>query len=282
MIDDRLPNLKGREIIDEYIRRGRTQADAREYLASASMQVPPPASSTSSTYTLGVAWSTYFANKARRRLWSLRFAYRAPSFFAAQMAQKNVRHPVGFLTFDDSLRADQLDGTQAKIQEDVEILYLTTHGSCSSRQYTAYLHGADWRPVQSGLGQRGPVVAGFDTCDLVDLSDPAWASPWQTSNIGPALRLILGFCSKADISEKPSQRGDGFAKEILAGVPFAEAWLRAVHTTSVHHQSCDYGIALALGDDPNDADHVLRNASLQAWPLPRSGSQIWLAWRCCH
>lgn len=209
----------------------------------------------------------------------LRTSYRAPSFFVERMAGANS--PVGFVRFDEGLTLDRLSGTTARIQEDVDIMYLSTHGRCSKGLYIAHLHANDWIPTKHGLGQRGPAIIVFDTCDLVDLTKPSWSN-WQGSMVGPALRLVLGFAGPADAGKKPSRRGDGFAREMLKGRPVAQAWLTAVHQTSISHADYDYGIAIALGDSPSDAQHVLDNVTLGNWPGPRKGGKSDVRWKFCH
>lgn len=234
-----------------------------------------------SKISIGAAWSTDFKHPLDRRIFfRLRHSYRAPDFFVARMVRGKSH--VGFVTFDEGFTLDRLSGTTAQIQEEVEIMYLSTHGSCTSGLYCAHLYANDWIPTQHGLGKTGPAIIVFDTCDLIDPNDPSWTNHWKGNNVGPALRLVLGFAGPADSGKKPSRRGDGFAREMLRGKPVAKGWLTAVHQTSISHQDNDHGIAIALGDSPSDAQHVLDNVTLGNWPGPRIGSKIEIAWKFCH
>lgn len=233
------------------------------------------------TVRIGAAWSTDFKHPLRRRIFfRLRYSYRAPDFFVARMVKASA--PVAFVAFDEGLTLDRLSGATTRIQEDVDIMYLSTHGSCTNGLYRAHLHANDWIPTQHGLGKKGPAIIVFDTCNLIDLKDPTWINHWRGNTVGPALRLVLGFAGPADSGKEPSRRGDGFAREMLRGRPVAQAWLRAVHQTSVSNEDIDCGIAIALGDSPSDAKHVLDHIGLGNWPGPRRGSQIDAAWRFCH
>lgn len=234
-----------------------------------------------SKFRIGAAWSTDFKHPLRRRLFfRLRYSYRAPDFFVARMVKAGA--PVAFVAFDEGLTLNRLSGTTAQIEDDVDIMYLSTHGSCTNGLYRAHLQANDWIPTQHGLGRNGPAIIVFDTCNLVDLKDRNWINHWRGSTVGPALRLVLGFAGPADAGRKPSRRGDGFAREMLKGRPVAQAWLTAVHQTSVSYEDIDHGIAIALGDSPSDAQHVLDNSCLGNWPGPRKGRQIDAAWRFCH
>ncbi len=236
------------------------------------------------TFKLGVGWCTRFTHPIKRKLWPSRLAsaYRAPCFFAAEMSQAARGHPIEFMTFDEELMVDQLDGSKARIQENSDVIYFSTHGGYSHGRYRVYLKRGEWFPTQVALGQKGPAIAVFDTCDLVDLSDANWSKEWQGSHIGPALRLVLGFASLASDCDGSSSRGARFAKHMIAGKPVVEAWLTAVHSTAFDHDTYDRGFAIALGDDPQDARDTLDNATLGLWPGPRTGPVIHIAWKLCH
>lgn len=276
MIDDSPPKPDWVKTLGPYI-RSTNNAAARQ--GNPLSLAPQP----SSTRTIAAGWSTYFTKMFRRHIyWSLRYAYRAPDFFVGAMAKPTASHTISFVSFDDDLTLDQLDGTKAKLQEKADIVYFSMHGSCSGGVYSAHLHAKDWLPTHTGLGQNGPVVIVFDTCDLVDLNNPNSLNQWKGNAVGPALRLVLGFAGQADVGKDPSRRGDGFATEMLAAKPISTAWLTSAHNTSVFHQNYDYAIAIALGDDLNDAQDVLDNASLSNWPQPRRGPTTEIVWKLCH
>src|SRR4051812_35613630 len=110
---------------------------------------------------IGLAWSTYFDRPWHKR-WlyrRLRFAYRAPSLFMA--ARVAAGDQIEFLTFDEMLTADDLDGTAATLAHSVDLLYLAAHGACPQGQFQAILQRRDWEPARSGLGDVRPVVAVF-------------------------------------------------------------------------------------------------------------------------
>jgi Family of unknown function (DUF6345) len=227
---------------------------------------------------VGVGWSTFFKRPWTRQLLypRLRYAYRAPSFFLTYAASVRA---VEFVRFDEALAVDDLDGTNTSLAESVDVLYLSGHGECGGGTYKAILHSGDW-PPSNGIGFTGPVVAVFDTCDLVDLNNPSWDTHWRSSTVGPALRLLLGFASVATVSQASSIRGDAFARNVEAGVPIAEAWLKAVHGTAP--LGADLGIAIAFGDDAADAASILHTARIDALPGPRAAVAPTLAYAVCH
>jgi hypothetical protein len=219
------------------------------------------------TTRLGVGWSTSFKRPWPRQVLyrQLRYAYRAPAFFAAEMVSQHAE--LAFMRFDDDLRVDDLDGTVGSLATSVDVLYLAAHGSARNGIYRASLHDDDWTPAEMGLGSEAPAVAVFDTCDLVDLGNPRWHAEWSKPSVGRALRLVLGFASQATVSPDTTRRGAAFARNLAVGIPLASAWLRAVHDTGF--AGLDVGIAIALGDDAADAERVLREATLDALPGPR-------------
>ncbi|WP_159425470.1 DUF6345 domain-containing protein [Streptomyces sp. fd1-xmd] len=218
---------------------------------------------------LGVGWSTHFDRPWPMRIFyrRLRYAYRAPSLFVERML--DTGSSIGFLRFDEELLAEDLDGTRTSLADAVDFLYLSTHGETKSADYKVVLHGADWSPAASGLGAGGPVVAVFDTCDLLDLSEVNWMDPWS-QGAGSVLRLILGFASPAAFDKSASLRGAAFAENLQAGIPIAQSWLIAVHQTSL--PDTDVGVAIAIGDDDDDADYILHHSTLDNPPAPRTGS----------
>lgn len=216
---------------------------------------------------LGVGWSTHFDRPWPVRILyrRLRYAYRAPSLFAEQMIGAGAT--ISFLRFDERLLAEDLDGTQMALADAVDFLYLSTHGENKSAAYKVALHGADWSPASSGIGAAGPVIAVFDTCDLVDFSDANWMDSWS-QGVGAALRLILGFAGPATVNQSASLRGLAFAENLQAGMPIAPSWLSAVQQTSL--PQTDRAVAIAIGDDDDDAEYILQQSTLSNPPPPRT------------
>lgn len=214
--------------------------------------------------SIAVGWVTYFERSgiARWRHPRLRYAYRAPAHFVERMVTRGAR--LASLSFDEHLDAEVLNARAP----DADLLYLVTHGGQGSAGYQTALTNGDWRLAGSHLGQKGPTVAVFDTCDLVDRSSRTWRDFWSSGTVGRRLRLVLGFSSQATVSPLTSRRGDAFAQLILAGRPFAEAWLSAA--TGTIWPALDHPIVIALGDDEDDARKVARTASLHDLPEPRT------------
>ncbi len=223
--------------------------------------------------TVGVAWATEFARPGldRLRYRRLRYAYRAPSFFAGSMLAGGCA--VRFVRFDEELQLEHLDGTAGRLTDDVDLLYVATHGYCSSG-YRVALRDADWAPCAGDFGASGPSVAVFDTCDLVNLNDPQWWQAW-VSAAGRSLRLLLGFASPATVAHVSTQRGRAFAERILSGDAVARSWLRAVKDTVF--PGLDVGIAVAFGDTAHDAEWALREMTLKDLPARRRGTSPVLA-----
>jgi len=228
---------------------------------------------------IGVAWSTHFPgggwlNKIRYR--RLRYSYRAPSFVAEGMtAGGNV---LSFLRFDEGLTLADLDGTTTALASAVDFFYVSSHGTCSSSQYKLILHSGEWPVSGADLGNLGPAVATFDTCDLVDLTDANWQAPWQTA--GLSLRLLLGFASPATVAENSTLRGREFTAKILAGDPIGPAWLQAVHQNG--YPNTDQAIALGFGDDQADADWALHDMTLADLRKPRQLDTPVIEVAVCH
>lgn len=216
--------------------------------------------------SVGACWCTHFSGVSGL-LWyrRLRYAYRAPAFFIDRMIGRGAG--IEFLRFDDKVSAADLDGASSQLATDVDILYVSSHGATDSSGYRVVLHSGEWRPVLGGLGHENPAVIVFDTCDLVDLSDPTWASLWEHSTVGKALRIVLGFSSPATVSQATSIRGLAFVDNLERGDTFADAWMGAIYST--RYQGTDIPVVLGFGDDQHDAHSALNNASLSAMPGPR-------------
>lgn len=215
----------------------------------------------------GAAWCTYFSGTLRGlKFRRLRYAYRAPSFFTDEWLRAG--QAIEFLRFDDNFETSSLDGSTDALAQTVDLLYVTSHGTNNSSGYRAILHGSDWKPALSGFGSERPTVVVFDTCDLLDGSDPAWSKPWEVSSVGLALRLVLGFSTPATIGQATSIRGRAFVQNLVAGHSFVDAWTGAVIPTS--YQGTDQPVAIAFGDSSADASSVLSSASLTSMPAPRT------------
>lgn len=229
--------------------------------------------------SLGIGWSSHFKRSGLQSLLyrKLRYAYRAPAFFAEGMLASGVN--VSFLRFDETLRTADLDGTKDRLADSVELFYCASHGEYKPSSYSLILHQANWKPCNTGLGKNKLAVAIFDTCDLIDLNDNGWPNPWITS-AGPNLRLLLGFASPATVATDSTARGKAFASKIIAGDPIGPAWLEAVHSTA--YAGADLGVAVGFGDDPGDADWALHTMTLADLPRPRTSSTPVIEVEACH
>jgi Family of unknown function (DUF6345) len=233
----------------------------------------------SNSLRLGVGWSTHFRRPGLRgRMYrKLRYTYRAPAFLAEAMIANG--HALGFMHFDEALPVDKLDGTVSSLAESVDLFYVSSHGQyTSASRYQLVLHANDWPVTGASLGNGGPSVAAFDTCDLIDLTDPAWKTPWLSP--GSSLRLLLGFASPATVAENSTRRGQTFAAEILADNPIGPSWLYAVHQTG--YAGTDIGVAVAFGDDSADADWALHDLKLTDLPALRSSTTPKIEVETCH
>ena len=221
------------------------------------------------TVSAGAGWCTHFSGTRRvLRHRRLRYAYRAPSFFADEWLRGGNR--IEFLRFDESVDACDFDGTQAALAEHVDVLYIATHGSNNAAGYRTILHGSDWEPALGGFGPNGPSVVIFDTCDLVSLSNRNWNVPWEVPTVGRALRLVLGFSTPATVGQATSVRGRGFVQNLLAGDTFVDAWMGCIVGTS--YQGTDQPVAIAFGDSATDARTVLVSARLNNIPGARGNT----------
>jgi hypothetical protein len=189
-------------------------------------------------------------------------------------------HPADFLLIDENLDVKDFNGVRAALQDSVDILYVCMHGKTAPGKYQAELYAADWQPFVTGIGNGpGPWIAVFDTCDLIDLSDPRLTGHAKWA-VGQSLRLLLGFASLATVDTGPSGRGKAFATNLAAGLPVADAWLQAVHSTGF--PGMDRAIAIAFGDNPSDARTVLSSATLASPAKARASATPAAAWKVCH
>jgi hypothetical protein len=216
--------------------------------------------------TIGIGWSTEFDRTGWDRLYyrRLRYAYRAPAFFTALMLAGGCQ--AKFVRFDEGLKAQDLDGTNDRIAETVDVLYIAAHGESPASGYRVALYSSYWTPSLDEFGATGPSVAVFDTCDLIDLRNAAWSAPW-VAKAGRTLRLLLGFASPATVAHDSTRRGQAFAESILSGAPIGPSWLQAVNGTG--YVGTDVGVAIGFGDDAADAGWALDQLTLADLPARR-------------
>jgi hypothetical protein len=216
------------------------------------------------TVRIGVAWATHFQRKPLQGYPRLRYGYRPASLFLQAMIEAG--EDAGWVGCDEQLVAGSLDPGGAAQQ--VDILYVSSHGGPGANGYEIALHAADWPLLGGGFGVDGPTVVVFDCCDLADVKAANWEQHWSTPLLGKALRLVLGFSTRASGSRKPAIRGTAFADE-LARQPITDAWCTAVHNSTV---TAEKPVAIALGDDRAEADAVLNTMTSGALYGPRTVS----------
>lgn len=219
---------------------------------------------------VGILWCGNFNRGLLNRLWvrNLRYAYRAPSLFVSKMIASGAAE-IAHYFFDETLSLSNLDGSTRSIQDEVDILYVSTHGQFTPNGYEALLETVNWSPSATGIGATRLKVAVFDTCHLIDGSQN-WQQHWQT-NLGPELRVLLGFDGLAAIDRGSATRGGAFAENLVKGQAFADAWLGAVKNTRISQHS--KAVAIGIGDDPTDAQFVLNTATLYNLPPARMTQQ---------
>jgi|ERR1700723_593346 len=220
---------------------------------------------------IGILWCGNFnrsglVNKINIR--PLRFAYRAPSLFLSRM--RAAGNDIRFLYCDEDLRLADLDGSARTLQNEVDILYITTHGSFAPAGYEAFLDTQNWSPGVTGIGSSKLSVALFDTCELID-GTQNWQTIWSSAKLGRNLRVLLGFDGLAAIDRGSAGRGAAFADNLVNGQTFADAWINAVRSTSSSQFS--KAVAIGIGDTQADAKSVLTTSTLNSPPGPRTGSQ---------
>jgi len=201
---------------------------------------------------------------------AIAYAYRPPSLFASQM--RAAGHEVHALICDEDLVASKLDGNPDRLQDGLEIFYVMTHGNFDRQGYQVELNSTQWRPPISGLAtlvSSTLSIAIFDTCHLID-STQNWQALWG-KNLGKSLRLILGFEGTVAIDQGAALRGGAFAKELLAGKSFADAWLLAADASIDYDPEYKLAVAIGIGDSAQDAQAILASASLASMPPARQG-----------
>jgi hypothetical protein len=223
--------------------------------------------------TIGILWCTYFDRGGKENL-KLRVeeAYRPPSLFARVMQKQN--HTIKLFCCDEQLEVTDLNGTTARLHDDVEILYVTTHGLFGQYGHEILLNANNW--LVNGLGQNNLSVAIFDTCSLIE-QNQAWKTAWTKAKPGNKLRLLLGFDGPAGIDRGLALRGKAFAENLTGGDTFADAWIKAVGATSVRpfwSRINMKAVAIGIGDSANEATKALNTMTLANMLGARSGQAI--------
>ena len=217
------------------------------------------------TVNVGVAWATHFQ---RKPLWGypkLRYGYRPASLFLQAMLEAG--RSSRWVGCDEQLTAVDLS-TGGSAQQ-VDILYVSSHGGPGASGFEVALYGTDWPVLGGSFGVDGPTVVVFDCCDLVDLTVPNWQQDWETAQLGRALRLILGFSTRASGARKAGVRGTAFADE-LAQQPITKAWFTAVHNSTM--TAGEKPVAIALGDDATEAAAIRDTMTISGLYAPRSAA----------
>ena len=222
---------------------------------------------------IGVLWCTVFKRRHWYRNLDLPDAYRPASLFASRMREDG--HEIEFLLCDELLKLSDLDGTKRTLADDVDLLYIVSHGELNSSQaprvnFEALLKDVNWEPGgNKGIGNGSLTAVVFDTCHLINTSKKSGSKVvWGAASLGPNLRLLLGFDGPAAIDHELAERGYAFADNLIGGKTFATAWLQAVNSTNPP----DYSRPVAIGiEDPAyTGQSVLDTASLSQIPSPRS------------
>lgn len=208
----------------------------------------------------GGSWCTHFRRRGLTTYGRLAWSYRAVGLCGSTLEQEGVSD-LRQLACDEAFDAANFDGSRGgQAADGLDLLYIAAHGELRRQVFTAVLHASEWEPSAGGLdGASGPRVAVFDACNLVDLSDAGWPTPWEAAT-RPRLRLVCGFASNATVGKGPTERGREFAALIAANHSVAGAWLRAVVAHSSWLQP-DTAVVLGFGADAADANAVL-DASL--------------------
>jgi hypothetical protein len=257
------------KIISKLIKDGQVITDQRDEKRQGTLR----SQKAEQEFDIGVLWCTFF------KRWlspTLEDAYRSPSLFASKMRDNG--HPVQFLMCDEKLQVSDLNGETRTLQDTVNLCYIMTHGEFKSGGYEAQLNEINWAPGGTGLAQSQQsklVVAVFDTCNLIDTkSIKNWQSVWSKAKVGPSLRLLLGFNGPAVIGRGAAKRGEAFARNLLDGMTFVNAWIRAVHDNNPDRSQYVNAVAIGIGDSSADAQSVLDSATVNKVPAARKGTQL--------
>src|SRR4029077_1854112 len=221
---------------------------------------------------IGILSCTFFEGSWWSGPANLPAAYRPPALFASAMRQAG--HRIEFLYCDEEFQLKNLDGSARRLQDSVDILYVMTHGEFTANSYRVVLNKEHWLPSVTGIGDQRLSVVIFDTCYLIDPAQD-WSKAWQ-AKIGPNLRLIHGFEGPAAIDNGTALRGSAFATGLVGGKTFADAWKDAVHSMVATRSQYSKGITIGIGDDEQDADDVLKTATLGNMKGPRSSATPYL------
>jgi uncharacterized protein DUF6345 len=225
---------------------------------------------------IGVTWCSIFKRPgvfAPISFRALKYAYRAPSLFASKMT--TAGYPVRSFACDEELRLAVFDGSVRTIHDEVDFLYFASHGRFEPTGCEAFLHLTDWLPLTTGVGKSKLKIIVFDTCEMIIGSRDRTAE-WSKVNMGPNVRMILGFDGSAASDQQRALRGLAFAEALLQGRTIAYSWIKAVRSTSTSQYS--RAVAIGLGDDDADAQSVLRSATLAAIPGVRTGNSLSFAY----
>jgi hypothetical protein len=217
---------------------------------------------------IGLLWCSFFHRNGSEPWFSrLHEAYRPPNLFASKM--RAAGHEVEFLNCDEELTL--ADVTPAAV-DNVDMLYVMSHGTFGASGYSVMLEAADWFPTIAGLGDKRLSVVVFDTCEMIK-GGQNWQQPWA-GKIGKSVKLLLGFDGLAAIDRASSLRGKAFADNLLNGDTFAAAWTSAVRATTISQFS--KAVAIGVGDTAADAQAVINGATLNAMPTPRQTANLQL------
>lgn len=224
---------------------------------------------------IGILWCTYF-DRGGSEVRNLRIeeANRPASLFAHLMRKGN--HTIQVLCCDEQLKVTDLNGGTARIHDDVEILYVTTHGVFGTSGHEIVLNVGTW--LVNRLGHKNLSVAVFDTCSLID-GAMAWQNAWSGANLGTKMRLLLGFDGKAAIDRGLALRGQAFAENLTSkGDTFSDAWIKAVNSTSAVQPFWSRvsmkPVAIGIGDDAASAKQAVDTMSLANILGARPGKAI--------
>lgn len=229
--------------------------------------------------TIAIAYCGAFKHKGLwdRFLPDLGSAHRGPTLFASRLIE--IGAPLQEIRADEWLNAPP----RSLRATEVSILYLCTHGRVEKAQYQAAMYGYYWQPSSSDFGLHGPKVLVLDTCHGADRSPP-YQTFWSAALKGASIRLVLACEGPIVMDRLSAKRGYAFGDNLLQrNTSIADAWLRAVRTTSTTGGSRP--VAIGLGDNASDATAMLSLtfddlSSPQKRPAPLSpGGPVFFAGR---
>jgi hypothetical protein len=200
----------------------------------------------------------------------LNCAHRSPTLCASRLIKKGGS--VLAISTDEWLRVPPTTSTAVR---NVSILYICTHGRVAKAQYQAALYDSYWQPSSSDFGVNGPKVLVLDTCHGANRTPP-YQNFWSGALKGTSVRLLLACEGPIVMDRLSTKRGYAFADNVSQrNTPIADAWLRAVRSTSTTGTS--HPVAIGLGDSASDAKAMLALtfddlSSPQKRPAPLSPS----------